>query len=145
MEVCEQERQRTHRDHLKLCLTTTNKNAKKQTEFLSCVETFHNNGEVCACVGGREGGEGRGWQLKCNLAKPRKDTACTERADLESLIPTQRENCAVSREKSWYSSWGELTTKGDESAQRLKTSTGSVKPARTLQELQGSQTGNRWV
>lgn len=41
--------------------------------------------------------------------------------------------------------FGELTTKGDESAQRLKTPTDSVKPACALQELQGSQTGNCWV
>lgn len=32
--------------------------------------------------------------------------------------------------------WGELTTEGDESAQRLKTPTGSVEPARTLLQLQ---------
>ena len=72
VEVCEQERQRTHRDHLKLCLTTTNKNAKKQTEFLSCVETFHNNGEVCACVGGREGGGGQGLAAKMQLGQTQK-------------------------------------------------------------------------
>lgn len=59
--------------------------------------------------------------------------------------PHTKRNCAVSREKRWYGSWGELATKGDESAQRLKTPTGSVKPARSLQELQGSQTGNCWV
>lgn len=57
-----------------------------------------------------------------------------------------KRNCAVSTTKRWNGSRGELlTTKGGESAQRLKTPTASVKPARTLQELQGSQTGNRWV
>lgn len=65
-------------------------------------------------------------------------------AGLENLIPTQRETVQYP-EKRWYGSWGELPTKGDESAWRLKTPTDSVKPARTLQELQGSQTGNCWV
>lgn len=59
--------------------------------------------------------------------------------------PHPERSCAASRQKRRYSSWGELTIEGDESAQRLKTPTGSVRPARTLQELQGSQTGNHWV
>lgn len=52
-----------------------------------------------------------------------------------SHLHTKR-NCAVSRKKRCYGSLGELATTGDESAQRLKTPTGSVKPACTLQELQ---------
>ena len=79
------------KDHVKLCLSTTNKNAKRQTELLSCVETFCNNGEVCvsvcvrarACVGGGE-------------LKGRKVTVCTERGGLERFTHTQRHR-AVSR------------------------------------------------
>lgn len=59
--------------------------------------------------------------------------------------PHTKTNCAVSREKSCMVAVGALASKGDESAQRLKTPTGSVKPARSLQELHGTQTGNCWV
>lgn len=55
--------------------------------------------------------------------------------------PERRENMLVGEMKTF----GELTAKGDESAPHLKTPTDSVKPAFTLQELQGSQTGNCWV
>ena len=125
------------KDHLKLCLTTTNKNAKKQTELLSCVETFCNNGEVCVsvclcvCVGGGE--------LKYNLPNSRKDTVYTEWVGLKSFIPTQRDTVQ-------YPAWRAGTGTEESNGQREWTSSVSENTYRfyqtTLQELQGSQTGN---
>lgn len=79
------------------------------------------------------------------LTKTQKRHGKHGMADLEKLIPTQRETVPYPERRDGMVAGAELPTKGDESAQRLKTPTGSVKPACSLQELQGSQTGNCWV
>lgn len=74
------------------------------------------------------------------------DTAWMEWAsprDLSEPRSGKKSDCAVSRQERWE--LGRINYQGGESAQRLKTPTASVKPAHTLHELQGSQTGNRWV
>lgn len=79
------------------------------------------------------------------LTKTQKRHGKHGMAGLEKLIPTQRETVPYPERRDGMVAGGELPTKRDESAQRLKTPTGSVKPACSLQELQGSQTGNCWV
>ena len=82
------------KDHVKLCLSTTNTNAKKQTELLSCVETFCNNGEVCVsvCVRACVLGEGS-WSTTCQTAEK---SWCVPSGEDLNVSPTQR-HCVVSR------------------------------------------------
>ena len=124
------------KDHVKLCLSTTNTNAKKQTELLSCVETFCNNGEVCVsvCVRARVCW-GRGAEVQ--LAKLQKSHGVYRVGRTWTFHPH--------RDTAWYPG-GELAREprsgaagGKEPAQRLKTQAASIRPVRTLQELQGSQ------
>ena len=95
------------KDHLKLCLTTTNKNAKKQTELLSCVETFCNNGEVCvsACVCW-----GRG--AKIQLAKLQRRHSMYRMGRTWKFHPHTKRYCAVSSVKRWHRNWGEQRPQG---------------------------------